>query len=253
MNNIQTYTHQVFGDLRTAQLEDEPVFVAADVCKSLDHSNVSMALARLDDDEKAKLDLGLPGGPTNVVTFPGLLSLILGSRKPEAKEYKRWVTHDVLPSIHKHGGYLTPEKMEEALLDPDTIIRLATDLKAERAKREQLQAENDAMAPKALFADAVSASSSTILVGELAKLLRQNGIEMGQNRLFERLRQDGYLMKSGSSYNMPTQRSMELGLFTIKETTITHSDGHTTISKTPKVTGKGQQYFVNLFLAEKAA
>ena len=145
---------------------------------------------------------------------------------------------------------MTPEKIEEALLDPDTIIRLATDLKAERNKREALERENAELTPKALFADAVAASESSILVGELAKILKQNGVgSMGQNRLFGWLRDNGYLMKQGSWYNMPTQKSMELGLFEIKETSITHSDGHVTVNKTPKVTGKGQQYFVNLFLS----
>lgn len=250
---IMLFNHIKFGQLHMIDKNGEPWFIARDVCDGLSIDRT--AIRRLDDDEKGLQNLHTPGGEQNlsIISFPGLLSLVLGCRKKEAHEYKRWVTHEVLPAIHKHGGYLTPEKIEEALLNPDTIIRLATDLKAERAKCQELEAKNEQMAPKALFADAVSASSTSILVGELAKLLRQNGIEIGQNRLFAWLRENGYLMKQGSSYNMPTQRAMEMELFTIKETTITHSDGHTTISKTPKVTGKGQQHFVNVFLTEKVA
>ena len=161
-----------------------------------------------------------------------------------------WIFDEVLPSINKYGGYLTPQKIEEVLLNPDTIIRLATDLKAEREKRFALEVKVNEMRPKEIFADAVSVSKTSILVGEMAKILKQNGIEMGQNRFFEWLRVKGFLVnRKGTDYNMPTQRSMELGLFEIKETSITHSDGHVTISKTPKITGKGQIYFVNKFKA----
>ena len=196
--------------------------------------------------------------------FPGLLSLVLGSRKPEAKAYKRWVTHEVLPAIHKTGGYMAAgndETPEETMARAILIAKEAMERKDARIAALEDKGKRDAtiieaqgnvigeMAPKALFADAVAASKSSILVGELAKIIKQNGVkDMGQNRLFEWMRGKGYLMKSGSSYNMPTQRSMEMGLFEIKETSITHSDGHVTVSKTPKVTGKGQQYFVNLFL-----
>ena len=249
---IQLFNNQDFGQIRVIEKDGEPWFVAKDICDALDLTNPTMALQHLDDDERYKFNLGRQG-MTNTVNEYGLYSLVLSSRKPEAKAFKRWITHEVLPSIKKHGGYLTPEKIEDVLSDPDTLIRLATDLKAERAERQRLASENATLAPKALFADAVSASSSSILVGELAKILRQNGIkDMGQNRLFSQLRERGYLMKQGSAYNMPTQRSMELGLFEIKETSITHSDGHTTVSKTPKVTGKGQLYFVNLFITEAA-
>lgn len=250
-NAVQTYEHKQFGKIRVVG-NSQPLFVAADVCKALGLSNVTVALQKLDDDERSKLNLGRQG-MTNVVTFSGLLTLILGSRKKEAREYKRWVTHEVLPAVHKHGGYLTPEKVEEALTDPDTIIRLATSLKEERAKREQLEAENRELAPKALFADAVAASDNTMLVGELAKLLASNGINIGQNRLFAWLRGNGYLMKDGSWKNMPTQRSMDMGLFVMKETAITHADGHVTLSRTPKVTGKGQRYFVGRFLDSSEA
>jgi anti-repressor protein len=183
------------------------------------------------------------------VTESGLYSIILLSRKPEAKKFKRWVTHEVLPTIRKHGAYVTPAKLEELMNDPDSWIKVLTALKEERSAKERLQLEATENKPKVIFADAVSVSEGTILIGELAKILKGNGIEIGQNRLFEKLRQDGYLIKrKGTDYNAPTQRAMDLGLFRVKETAITHSDGHVTISKTTKVTGKGQQYFINLFL-----
>ena len=175
---------------------------------------------------------------------------------PNAKKFKHWVTSEVLPSIRRHGTYMTDEKIEEVLTDPDTNIKLATQLKDERQQRlieQQLRkdAENQVheMKPKALFADSVATSKSTILIGELAKILRGNGVDIGATRLFKWMRANGYLInRKGSDWNMPTQRAMDLGLFKIKETTINHSNGTTSISKTPKVTGKGQQYFINKFL-----
>lgn len=174
------------------------------------------------------------------------------SDKPKAKPFRKWVTAEVLPSIRKHGGYLTPQKIEEVLLNPDTIIRLATDLKTEQEKVKALKVKVEQDKPLVAFANAVSVSNTSILVGELAKLLRQNGVNMGQNRLFDWMRKNGYLIsRKGSDYNMPTQRSMERGWFEIKETTISHSNGNTSISKTVKVTGKGQIYFINLFSHEE--
>lgn len=228
----------------------EPWFVAKDVCDILGHSNVSMALDRLDDDERSKFNLGRQG-ETNIVNEAGLYSLVLGSRKPEAHEFKRWVTHEVLPSIRKHGAYMTESTLEKAVTEPDFLIRLATQIKQERAEKEKAQAQVERMRPKALFADAVETSKTSILVGDLAKVLKGNGVDIGGTRLFAWLRDNGWLMKTGSSRNMPTQKSMELGLFEIKETTVVHSDGHTTINKTPKVTGKGQTFFVNKFLGHR--
>lgn len=228
----------------------EPWFVAKDVCDILGHSNVSMALDRLDDDERSKFNLGRQG-ETNIVNEAGLYSLVLGSRKPEAHEFKRWVTHEVLPSIRKHGAYMTESTLEKAVTEPDFLIRLATQIKQERAEKEKAQAQVERMRPKALFADAVETSKTSILVGDLAKVLKGNGVDIGGTRLFAWLRDNGWLMKTGSSRNMPTQKSMELGLFEVKETTVVHSDGHTTINKTPKVTGKGQTFFVNKFLGHR--
>ena len=235
--------------VRTLIISNEPYFVATDVIKILGLTNTTVALSRLDDDERSKFNLGRQG-ETNIVNEYGLYELILASRKPQAHEFKRWITHEVLPAIRKHGAYMTPQTIEKALLNPDTIIKLATQLKQEQEQRKQLQAENEQMKPKALFADAVATSNSSILIGQLAKILRQNGISIGQNRLFAWMRKHGYLGTRGSNRNVPTQRSMELGLFKTKETVINHSDGHTTVNITTKVTGKGQQYFIQKFLGE---
>lgn len=231
----------------------EPWFVAKDVCDVLELSNVGQALARLDDDEKSSITLndGTPGNPNRaIVSESGLYALVLASRKPEAHEFQRWVTHEVLPSIRRHGVYATDVTIDSILNDPDFGIRLLTDLKDERARRREAERAIEAQKPKVLFADSVAASHSTILVGELAKILKGNGVDTGQNRLFQWMRDNGYLIsRKGTDFNMPTQKAMELGLFFIKETNIQHSDGHITVNKTPKVTGKGQTYFVNKFLA----
>lgn len=252
--NIAPFTHSLFGTIRTMTGDNgEPLFVATDIAKVLGYRDAANMARRLDEDEKGTRSTSTPGGAQSVtvITEAGLYSAILGSKRPDARQFKRWVTHEVLPAIRRHGGYLTPAKVEEALLNPDTLIRLATDLKAERERRAALEAQAEADRPKVLFADAVTASKSTCLVGELAKILRGNGIQIGQNRLFAWMRERGYLInRRGSDRNMPTQRSMELGLFEIKETAITHSDGHVTISRTPKVTGKGQTYFVEVLLKE---
>ncbi len=249
------HTHEEFGSLRSIDHEDGTLWwVATDVCRALSIKDVSMAIKKLDDDEKGTNKIGTPGGPQEltIINEPGLYSLILRSRKPEAKIFKRWVTHDVLPAIRKTGGYIAAgakdtddEIMARALLvAQDTLNRRDTRIKA-------LEVANKTMQPKVLFADAVSASTSSILVGELSKILRQNGIQTGQNRLFVWLRENGYLIqRKGSDFNMPTQRSMELGLFEIKERTIVNPDDSTRITKTSKVTGKGQQYFINMFLGQ---
>lgn len=179
--------------------------------------------------------------------------LAMKAKNEAAEHFQAKIADEVIPSIRKHGGYLTPDKLEEVLLKPDTLIQLAQNLKAEQEKRMALEVKMEEQKPKVLFAESVEAAKTSILIGELAKLLKQNGINIGQNRLFEWLRNNGYLIRrQGSDYNMPTQRAMEMGLFEIKETTITHSDGHIHVSKTPKVTGKGQVYFVNLFVSGRA-
>ena len=249
-NGIQVFENSDFGKVRVIERDGEPWFVAADVCSVLDLSNPTIAVSRLDEDERAKFNLGRQGDAT-IVNEPGLYTLVLGSRKPEAKAFKRWITHEVIPTIRKHGAYITPDKIEEILINPDTIIRLCTDLKEERAKRAALEVKVETDAPKVLFAGAVETSQDSCLVGQLAKMIRQNGCEIGQNRLFDYLRNEGYLCKSGSNRNLPTQRSMEAGLFEVKESVVDNPDGSVRLVRTTKVTGKGQIYFVNKFLSSK--
>lgn len=241
MNEIQTFNNPEFGTVRAVRGDDdEPMFVAKDVCAAL--SIAPTAASRLDEDEKGLRLTQTPGGEQNVllVTEPGFYRLVLKSRKPEAKAFQRWVTHEVLPALRRDGGYMvardeTPEQTmaRAVLLAQQTIDR-------QRDRIAELE-------PKALFADAVAASDGTCLVGVLAKMMRQNGVEIGQNRLFAMLREDGYLGNVGQNRNVPTQRAMDLGLFRIKETAVTHSDGHVTINRTPKVTGKGQRYFIERY------
>lgn len=178
--------------------------------------------------------------------------LAMKAKNEAAEKFQAKIADEVIPSIRKHGAYMTPETIEQVLLSPDTLIKLATTLKEEQEKRKALESKVEIDRPKVLFADAVSTSKTAILVGDMAKLLKQNGVDIGQKRLFQWLRDNGYLIKQqGASWNMPTQYSMDMGLFEVKETTITHSDGHISISKTVKVTGKGQVYFINKFLKKE--
>lgn len=230
----------------------EPWFVAKDVCDILELSNVTEALRSLDDDEKSNFrisEVAQNGGRAPlIISEPGLYKLIMRSRKPEAKEFQRWVTHEVLPQIRKTGGYIPATDADDdmTILAKAVMVGQRT-MEAQKRKIASQQSRIVELEPKARFADAVAASDGTCLVGELAKMLRQNGMDIGQNRLFRLLQADGYLGKSGSNRNVPTQRAMELGLFRIKETTVTHADGHTTVSRTPKVTGKGQRYFIDRY------
>ena len=245
MNELQVFNNAIFGDVRIILQDNEPWFVAKDICECLAISKHRDAISRLDTDERGSLKVDTLGGKQEMATVNeyGLYNLVLSSRKPEAKEFKRWITHDVLPALRKTGSYSMniPQTLPEAL-------RAYAD---EVEQHNKTKALVEAQRPKVLFADAVSTSNTDILVGDLAKLLSQNGCAVGQNRLFERLRNEGFLIsRKGNSYNMPTQKAMELGLFRIKETAITHADGRTTINKTPKVTGKGQQYFINRFIGK---
>lgn len=223
-------------------------WVLKDVCEVLGIRNATDVAKRLDQDEVTRFNLGGLSGQSNIVNETGLYRIVLRSDKPEAKEFQRWVTHDVLPSIRRHGAYMSEAVVERTLTDPDYLIRLATQIKDERAARVRAERQLEAQKPKVLFADAVSAAHTDILVGDLAKILKGNGVDVGGTRLFAWMREHGYLMKAGSAKNMPTQRAMELGLFHVKETTVVHADGHTTVNKTPKVTGKGQAYFISRFL-----
>lgn len=246
-SEIQSYNFNGAA-LRTLTDENgEPWFVAKDVCDILEISNPSDALKRLDDDERSRFNLGRHG-ETNIVNEAGLYVLVLGSRKPEAHEFKRWVTHEVLPRIRKTGGYIpTTDADDDMTILAKAVMIGQRTMEAQKQRIAEQQTRIVELEPKARFADAVAASDGTCLVGELAKMLRQNGMDIGQNRLFRLLQADGYLGKSGSNRNVPTQRAMDLGLFRIKETAVTHADGHTTVSRTPKVTGKGQRYFIDRY------
>ena len=251
MNELKIFKNEEFGEVRTVEIGGEPWFVGKDVAEVLGYAKPLNALStHIDEDDSLKQGLTDSMGriqETILINESGLYSLILSSKLPTAKKFKRWVTSEVLPSIRKHGLYAK----EELLDNPDIAIAAFKALKEEREARKALEAENKQMQPLALFAKSVSASDTSILIGDLAKLLKQNGYDTGQKRLFEELRQRGFLMKSGSSKNLPTQKSMELGLFEVKESTINNPDGSVRVTKTTKVTGKGQVYFVNLFLGKQ--
>lgn len=250
MNELQIFKNDEFGEIRTVQLNNETYFVGKDVAEALGYVDPSSAVSKnVDTEDKTTLLLEQDGSnyksKTTVISESGLYVLIFGSKLESAKRFKHWVTSEVLPSIRKHGVYA----VDELLDNPDMAIKAFTALKEEREKNRLLRANNERMKPKEIFADAVASSKTSILVGDLAKLLKQNGVETGQKRLFQWLRDNGYLIKrSGADYNSPTQRAMEMKLFEIKETTISNPDGSTRTTKTTKVTGKGQQYFINKFL-----
>lgn len=243
MNDLVIFENPEFGQVRTMNKDGEPWFIAVDVCKALDVA--STATRRLDDDEKGLHSTQTLGGKQEmaIINESGLYSLVLGSRKPEAKKFKRWITHEVIPSIRKTGGYIAGQ---ESLSDSELMAKAL--LVAQRTIEERNK-QIETMKPKALFADAVSGSDTSILIRDLAKLLKQNGVDIGEKRLFKKLRDDGYLIKIGESKNTPTQKAMEMKLFEIKESVII-VDGKSRVVKTTKVTGKGQTYFINRFLEE---
>ena len=254
MNELQIFNNPEFGEIRTIEENGKTLFCGSDVAKALGYSNPRDALLR-HCRGVAKHDTPTNSGVQSMSFIPegDLYRLIANSKLPTAERFEMWVFDEVIPTIRKHGAYMTTSKLEEVMNDPDAWITMLTALKDEREARKALEVKTAADAPKVLFADAVTTSHTSILVGELAKIVKQNGVDMGQNRLFEWLRSNGYLIRrQGTDYNMPTQRSMELGLFEIKETAVTHSDGHTTVSKTPKVTGKGQCYSIARLLGETA-
>lgn len=254
MNDLKVFQNSEFGTLRGVEIDGESWLVGKDVAERLGYSNASKAVMVHVDDEDKKFEM-LPVSDSQIgnlvktalINESGFYSLVLGSKLPNAKKFKRWVTSEVLPAIRKHGGYLTAEKVEEALLNPDVLIRLATELKDEREARRALESKVAEDAPKVLFAKAVEQAENSILVGDLAKLIKQNGTDIGQKRLFERLRAEGYLGTRGDNYNMPTQRAMEMQLFRISERTINNPDGSVRLTRTVKVTGKGQVYFINRY------
>lgn len=253
MNELKIFSSEEFGTVRTTAVDGEPWFVGKDVATALGYKDTSDALKKhvLEEDKLTRrfADSG-QNREMYIINESGLYSLIFGSKLDSAKRFKHWVTSDVLPSIRKHGMFA----MDDLIANPDLAINALLALKEERARNEALRADNARMKPKEIFADAVSVSSSCILIGELAKIIKQNGIQMGQNRLFTWMRDKEYLIsRNGIDYNMPTQKSMELGLFEIKERTINNPDGSVRVTKTVLVTGKGQQYFINKFLDNSRA
>lgn len=245
MNELRLFTNEEFGRVRTVMINDEPCFAGVDIAKALEFKNPHDALKNhVDSEDKGIAKHDTLGGEQNLVFIneSGLYSLVFGSKKESAKRFKRWITKDVIPEIRKTGKY------EHKIELPQTYAEALRELADKAEENERLQLENKEMKPKALFADAVETADTSILVGALAKMIRQNGYEIGQNRLFAWMRDKGYLMKNGEDYNMPTQYSMDLGLMEIKERSIVNADGSVRITKITKVTGKGQQYFVNKFL-----
>lgn len=247
MNNIQLFNSPEFGQIRTITDNDGIYFVGKDVAEILGYADTDKAIRNhVDEEDKLTRQFSGSGQARSMVTIneSGLYSLVLSSKLPSAKRFKRWVTSEVLPALRRQGGYMLTGTNET----PEQIMARALKIADEALKRKDALIEE--MKPKAMFADAVGASDNTCLVGELAKMLRQNGVDIGANRLFKRLRNEGFLGKYGSNYNVPTQRSMELGLFRIKEATIRHPDGHVTLRRTPKCTGKGQCYFIKRYASQ---
>ena len=251
MNEIKVFENAIFGKVRTVLRNSQPWFVAADVCRVLEVDHTAMR--RIDEDEKGRDLIPTPGGEQQVtiVNEPGLYALVMGSRKPEARAFKRWITHEVIPDIRRHGMYANEATLDRLMDDPDSLISALQHYRDEKQKRQTLEAKAELDAPKVLFADSVEASQQSILIGELAKLMKQNGVDIGQNRLFEQLRRDGFLCSSGERRNMPTQRAMEMKLLEVKERSISNPDGSVRLTLTTKVTGKGQIYFINRYRPDR--
>lgn len=249
MSEVQIFQNQQFGEVRTLEENGEILFCGSDVAKALGYTNPSKALS---DHCRGVTKRYTPttSGKQEMSFIPesDLYRLVFSSKLHTAEKFTDWVTKDILPTIRKHGMYATPEMAERMLNDPDVMIRVLQELKTEREQRKTLEQKVEQDKPKVLFSDAVSTAHNSILIGDLAKLIRQNGVEVGQKRLFEMLRQDGYLISRGASRNMPSQRSMEMGLMEIKESTVASPDGHIRVTKTTKITGKGQVYFINKYL-----
>lgn len=254
MEDIQIFNSKEFGDVRALELNGAPWFVGKDVAEALGYgAGKSLANAvskHVDEEDKGVTEMMTPGGVQKVIIIneSGLYSLVLSSKLPSAKKFKHWVTSEVLPAIRRHGAYMTEEALEKAITEPDFLIKLATNLKEEKEKRLEAERQIEADRPKVTFANAVNVSKDGMLLGMLAKLLHQNGVDIGQKRLFQWMRDKGYLMKNGTDKNMPTQKARELGLFKVKERAIDNPDGSVRLTRTTLVTGKGQEYFINKFL-----
>ena len=272
MNVLNICQNGEFSKVRIFEIENEVWFIGKDICNYFGDTNHNRTLARVDATDKRYIEIEDALGRKQkaiAVNESGMYSILFTMQPQKAnnggvadaypievqeridklKRFKHWVTSEVLPSIRKHGAYMTDTTLEQALTNPDFLIQLAIKLKEEQEARKKLEEQAERDKPKVIFADAVASSETSILIGDLAKLLRQNGINTGQKRLFSQLREQGYLIKSGASKNIPTQRSMEMGLFEIKEGSYVDGNGCNITTKTTKVTGKGQQYFINKFLA----
>lgn len=250
MQEIKVFENSEFGKVRVSVVNGDPLFCLSDVCKVLD-LHTGMTKQRLDEKGVSSIDTLTKGGvqPLIYINEKNLYRVIMRSDKPQAEPFQDWVCGDVLPSIRKNGAYMTPETIEKTLTSPDFIIKLATQLKDEQEKRKQAEAKIEADKPKVLFSEAVSASNKSILVRELAKLITQNGYQIGEKQLYERLRKAGYLCSSGESYNQHTQTYMNMGLFHLKKTSVI-CDGESKVYTVTKVTPKGQIYFINKFLGK---
>lgn len=251
MNDLEIFKNEEFGEIRTITINNEPWFVGKDITNILGYQNGSRDINRhVDEDDRGSTEMVSPSGvqKTTIINESGLYSLILSSKLPTAKKFKHWVTSEVLPTIRKHGAYMTDEKAFDVLHNANGLADLLQQA-AEQLKQKDVQIER--MKPKALFADAVASSKNSILIGELSKIIKANGYDIGQRRLFSWMRENSYLMKSGEAYNQPTQKSMDLGLMEIKKSTINNPDGSIRTTTTTKITGKGQVYFVNKFCGKK--
>lgn len=254
MTELRVFDNEEFGSVRTTTINDEIYFVGKDVAEILGYTNTPKAIKDHVDDEDKLTERFVMSGQNRdaiVINESGLYSLVLSSKLPNAKKFKRWVTSDVLPSIRKHGAYMTEQTLEKALTSPDFLIQLATKLKEEQEKNKSLQNKIEEDRPKVVFADAVSVSDDCILIRDLAKLLKQNGFNLGEKKLFALLRNKNYLIKTGVSYNTPTQKAMEMGIFKLRETVVTDNNGKTHIVKTTMVTAKGQEYFLSKLIKMK--
>ena len=253
MNDIQIFQNPAFGEVRALNNGGEPWFVGKDIAAALGYKETAKAIREhVDREDKGVSEMDTPGGKQKltIVNESGVYSLILSSKLDSAKAFKRWVTSEVLPSIRKHGAYMSPATLEAALLNPDTLIRLATELKSEREQKAALQAKIALDAPKVLYAETVAGAKDGMLIREFCKILRDNGKDIGEKRMSADLRARGFLIKAeGRDRNKPTQRAMDMGLFSVKETAIAKPNGETTTRTTPLLTGKGRQYFTKLYLA----
>lgn len=254
MKNLQIFKNEEFGEIRTVTVNNEPWFVGKDVANILEYTNTAKAIRdHIDEEDKLTERIVLSGQNREVIVIneSGLYSLILSSKLPTAKKFKHWVTSEILPTIRKTGGYVSNDDMfiNTYLPFADDQTKLLFKSTLETVKKLNKKIEEDK--PKVLFANAVETAQNSILIGDLAKLIKQNGVNIGQKRLFDWMRENGYLIKNGTSKNMPTQKAMDLKLFEIKERTVNNPDGSVRITKTTKVTGKGQSYFINKFLVRK--